>query len=440
MPSSSDDNLYLRAGIRDLAEFYRTKFVSDEVLDSRYFNPLDRFDMRFARTMWVYDNISSGSDVLDLGCGAGMLALLKRKNVNLTGVDLSTECALAAKRNGYDASFSASLSQLPFADNSFDYVVTLDVLGHVAFEEKDAVLTEIKRVLRPDGVTLHGIECTDQEGRRRFDEMNKEELRRFVEIDGHVGLEEEQQHAERFRRFFNHVKFEPRYALCLSSEEFIKQNDQYGLPFEDDFVDYLRGLSFKERRAFDMAMGYVFGKISDLHVELPKAGLYVLLKASDAPLGPFYNEHRDRKQLFSTTVDESNSCLDRRGDVRFSEDWFEPNVIPPVARWMGKQGRITFKASNLGKISLDLTTHLPNLKNEPVQIDLMLNGELLATWSLFRQGWLTVGVLVPQRISAQGDLFELELTASRTWQPRVDVEEDRDDREISIAVCNIQAE
>jgi len=440
MPSSSDDNLYLRAGIRDLAEFYRTKFVSDEVLDSRYFNPLDRFDMRFARTMWVYDNISSGSDVLDLGCGAGMLALLKRKNVSLTGVDLSTECALAAKRNGYDASFSASLSQLPFADNSFDYVVTLDVLGHVAFEEKDAVLTEIKRVLRPDGVTLHGIECTDQEGRRRFDEMNKEELRRFVEIDGHVGLEEEQQHAERFRRFFNHVKFEPRYALCLSSEEFIKQNDQYGLPFEDDFVDYLRGLSFKERRAFDMAMGYVFGKISDLHVELPKAGLYVLLKASDTPLGPFYNEHRDRKQLFSTTVDESNSCLDRRGDVRFSEDWFEPNVIPPVARWMGKQGRITFKASNLGKISLDLTTHLPNLKNEPVQIDLMLNGELLATWSLFRQGWLTVGVLVPQRISAQGDLFELELTASRTWQPRVDVEEDRDDREISIAVCNIQAE
>jgi len=440
MPSSSDDNLYLRAGIRDLAEFYRTKFVSDEVLDSRYFNPLDRFDMRFARTMWVYDNISSGSDVLDLGCGAGMLALLKRKNVNLTGVDLSTECALAAKRNGYDASFSASLSQLPFADNSFDYVVTLDVLGHVAFEEKDAVLTEIKRVLRPDGVTLHGIECTDQEGRRRFNEMNEEELRRFVEIDGHVGLEEEQQHAERFRRFFNHVKFEPRYALCLSSEEFIKQNDQYGLPFEDDFVDYLRGLSFKERRAFDMAMGYVFGKISDLHVELPKAGLYVLLKASDAPLGPFYNEHRDRKQLFSTTVDESNSCLDRRGDVRFSEDWFEPNVIPPVARWMGKQGRITFKASNLGKISLDLTTHLPNLKNEPVQIDLMLNGELLATWSLFRQGWLTVGVLVPQRISAQGDLFELELTASRTWQPRVDVEEDRDDREISIAVCNIQAE
>src|SRR5436309_13031544 len=105
MPSSND-NLYRRAGIHDLGEFYRTKFVSDEVLDPRYFNALDRFDMRFARTMWVYDNVRPGSSVLDLGCGAGMLALLKRKGVTLVGVDLSKECALAAKRNGYDAGFS----------------------------------------------------------------------------------------------------------------------------------------------------------------------------------------------------------------------------------------------------------------------------------------------------------------------------------------------
>src|SRR4029453_6823887 len=173
----------------------------------------------------------------------------------------------------------------------FDYVVSLDVLGHIAFEEKDAVLAEIKRVLRNDGVTMHGIECTDLIGRKRVEEMSDVELKAFIEIDGHVGLEEEQQHAERFRRFFNFVNWEPRYALCLSSEEFIKQTDKYGLPFEDDFVDYLRGLSFKERRAFDMAMGYVFGKISDLHISLPTSGLYVFMKASDAPLGPFYNEH-----------------------------------------------------------------------------------------------------------------------------------------------------
>src|SRR6185369_6688558 len=146
--TSANDNLYRRAGIDDVAEFYRTKFVSDEVLDARYFKPLDRFDIRFARTMWVFDNVRAQSDILELGCGAGMLALLKRKGVTLTGVDLSNECATAARRNGYDATFSARLSSLPFADASFDYVVSLDVLGHIEAEEKDAVLAEVKRVLR----------------------------------------------------------------------------------------------------------------------------------------------------------------------------------------------------------------------------------------------------------------------------------------------------
>src|ERR671915_1824492 len=107
------DDLYKRAGVDDLEEFYRTKFVSDEVLDARYFRALDRFDMRFARTMWVYDNVRAGSSVLDLGCGAGMLALLKRKGVTLVGLDLSSECALAARRNGYDAGVAAALSRLP---------------------------------------------------------------------------------------------------------------------------------------------------------------------------------------------------------------------------------------------------------------------------------------------------------------------------------------
>src|SRR6185295_7224059 len=134
------------------------------------FKPLDRFDIRFARTMWIYDNVRAGSDVLELGCGAGMLALLKRKGVLLTGVDLSEACAVAARRNGYDHTSSAELTALPFAAASFDYVVSLDVLGHVGAEEKDTVLAEIKRVLRPSGVTMHGIECTDRAAQKSYDE------------------------------------------------------------------------------------------------------------------------------------------------------------------------------------------------------------------------------------------------------------------------------
>jgi SAM-dependent methyltransferase len=456
-----NDDMYKRAGVEDLSEFYRTKFVSDEVLDARYFRALDRFDMRFARTMWVYDNVRAGSSVLDLGCGAGMLALLKRKGVTLAGVDLSSEGALASRRNGYDFTCSAELSRLPFADDSFDYAVSLDVLGHVDFGEKDAVLAEIRRVLRPGGVTLHGVECTDRLAQKPYGEMSEEELRRFVAVDGHVGLEEEHEHAERFRRFFREVAWEPRYALCLSSEEFIKQRDEYGLPFESDFVEYLRGLSHSERRAFDMAMGYVFAKVSDLGVRLPRSGLYVFLKASDAPLGPFYNEHRDRSALFHNngavseeateedTFETSRSeatrafCLDRAAD--FDDGWYEPNVLPPVARWMKQRGRVRFGAHSLRALRLDLTTHVPDLgpadparATRPVVLELLLNGRSLARLSLFRHGWMELSVDVPDELSAAHD-FELELRADRTWRPRPNDASNRDDRELSIAVCNIEA-
>ena len=434
------DDLYKRAGVEDLSEFYRTKFVSDEVLDARYFRALDRFDMRFARTMWVYDNVRAGSSVLDLGCGAGMLALLKRKGVTLAGVDLSDECALAARRNGYDLTCAAELTELPFREDSFDYVVSLDVLGHVEFKDKDAVLAEVARVLRPGGVTLHGIECTDRRAQKSYEEMSEGELRHFVSVDGHVGLEEEQEHAARFRRFFREVAWEPRYALCLSSEEFVKQREEYGLPFEPDLVEYLRGLSHSERRAFDMAMGYVFNKVSDLHVRLPKSGLYVLLKASGAPLGPFYNEHRDRSGLFTPAAPPPEPprarCLDRT--AFFDEGWYEPNMLPPVARWMRRAGRVRFDAPLLKAIRLDLTSHMPDLRARPLGLELSLNGRTLLALSLLRHGWLELNVEVPDELNA-ADSYELELRASHTWRPRPDDAHNRDDRELSVAVCNLEA-
>lgn len=435
------DDLYRRAGIEDEAEFYRTKFTSDEVLDARYFRALDRFDIRFARTFWVFDNVRPGSRVLDLGCGAGVLALLKRKGVTLTGCDLSPECALAALRNGYDMTCSARLTNLPFASESFDYVVSLDVLGHIAFDEKDAVLGEIRRVLRRGGTTLHGIECIDRRALKSYDEMTEEELRRFVEIDGHVGLEEEDEHAARFCRFFEHVAWQPRYTLTLSSEEFIKQSERYGLPFEADFVEYLRGLSHSERRAFDMAMGYVFNKISDLNVKLPKGGLYVLLKASDSPLGDFYNEHRDRSAIMGSAAladEQPNTfCLDRSPDAVFDDGWYEPNVLPPVARWMKRSGRVRFRSRPISRLSLDLTTHMPDLGERPLELELFLNDERLCALSLFRYGWLELAFDIPPHLNSSTD-YQLELRAHRTWQPRPDDPHNPDDRQLSIAVCNMR--
>lgn len=436
-PESPPD-AYERAGIDDREAFYLDKFVSDEVLDARYFRPLDRFDLRYARTMWVYDNVRRGTSLLDLGCGAGMLALLARKGVSLTGVDLSEHCVAAARRNGYDVAVRAPLVALPFEDASFDYVASLDVLGHVGDEEKDTVLAEIRRVLRAGGVTLHGIECTDRAVQRSYAEMSDDELRRFVAVDGHVGLAEEPEHAARFERCFRHVVWESRFGLCLSSEEFLKQADAYGARFEPDWLDYLRGLSFSERRAFDMAMGYVFAKVSDLGGHLPRSGFYMFLKASDAPLGSFYGEHRDRSDLLGAPAAGPRLCLDHHPQARFDEGWYAAERLPPVARWMRRRSRVVFPAPAVSGIELDLTTYMPDVAHRPLELQFLLDGRHLDTLRIDSVGWRRVSLRVPAGApTRERREHELEIRADRTWQPRP-WNPGRDDRELSVAVCNLE--
>jgi hypothetical protein len=188
-----------------------------------------------------------------------------------------------------------------------------------------------------------------------------------------------------------------------------------------------------------MAMGYVFGRVSDLNIRLPKSGLYVLLKASDALLGPFYNEHRDRSGLLQGQMSGSLPCLDRNSGATFDEDWHEPNLLPPIARWMGERGRVKFRAPTLSEIAFDLTTHMPDLRTHPLTIEVSLNGVRLAHFSLFSHAWLNLRVPVPAPLAAAAEgEFELEIRSDRTWQPRPANDATRDDRELSIAVCNIE--
>jgi hypothetical protein len=195
-----------------------------------------------------------------------------------------------------------------------------------------------------------------------------------------------------------------------------------------------------------MAMGYVFGKISDLGIRLPKSGLYMFLKASEAPLGPFYNAHRDRSDLFraATGLLPSRSiCLDRSSCAEFDSGWYAANDLPPIARWMGHRAGIRFEASSLSRLSLDLTTHMPNLSSKSLGLEFFLNRERLAAISLFSYGWLHLEISLPDTLSQTtirpNEKFDFEIRASRTWQPRAHDQNSADDRQLSIAVCNIEA-
>lgn len=426
-------SFYERAGIKDQAKFYGDLYASGELLHPDYFHAIERFHIRWARTFWIYDNVAPGSTLLDVGSGAGLLALLKRKGVRLAAVDLSPKCAAVTQRNGYDLACVADLKSLPFRDQCFDYVTSLDVLGHIEFDEKDAVLAEFRRVLKPEGITMHGIETMNTERRKDYKQMSEDELKRFVGIDGHVGMESEEDTTVRFSRFFSYVQTQPRFSICQSAEELIKQADEYGVALCDgDLLAYLRGLSHNERRAFNVAMGYLFQQISDLGISLPRSE-YLFLKASNVPLKKFYNEHADRKELFRSSKNSSIN-LDVSTAATFDSGWYGAENFPPVGRWMGHRARVTFNVEKPAKLSFRMVTHIPDVAARPLQVELFLNGVFQRSISIAHNESLLVELPLTEPTSE----YELEIRADRTWQPRPSDTAARDDREISVAVTEIR--
>jgi SAM-dependent methyltransferase len=69
-------------------------------------------------------------------------------------VDVNPEAVAAARARGHEV-VQAAIGELPFGDESFDLIVCLDVLEHVA--DDSAALRELTRVTRPGGAMLLSV-------------------------------------------------------------------------------------------------------------------------------------------------------------------------------------------------------------------------------------------------------------------------------------------
>ncbi len=97
--------------------------------------------------------IPPGSDVLELGCGAGIDAVALAGRRRYTGVDLSSVMlSLARQRVPSGAFLRHDLTSLEMPAGSFDAVVALYVFGHVPGGEHLTTFARIFRWLRPGGV------------------------------------------------------------------------------------------------------------------------------------------------------------------------------------------------------------------------------------------------------------------------------------------------
>jgi SAM-dependent methyltransferase len=91
--------------------------------------------------------------LLDAGCGTGGL-LDKCRRYQAYGLELAPEALPFLRRRSLPRVVRASICRIPFADASFDVVVSMDVLYHVAALGDLHGLREMSRVLRPGGGLL----------------------------------------------------------------------------------------------------------------------------------------------------------------------------------------------------------------------------------------------------------------------------------------------
>jgi SAM-dependent methyltransferase len=106
----------------------------------------------------------SGRDVLDAACGVGYgsaeLGTIARR---VLGVDLDEE-AVAYARSRYatpNVEFAVmDLASLPLDDASFDVVCAFEAIEHV--HDREAVLAELARVMRPDGTLILSTPRSDR--------------------------------------------------------------------------------------------------------------------------------------------------------------------------------------------------------------------------------------------------------------------------------------
>lgn len=130
---------------------------------------------------WKLGRLVKGERVLDLGSGAGTDSLIAVQMVGsegqVTGIDMTAamltkaRAAAAAMNVGNVEFVEGEVERLPFGDGSFDVVVSNGVIDLVP--DKDAVFSEINRVLAPGGrlqiadVTIQNP--VSEEGRRNID-------------------------------------------------------------------------------------------------------------------------------------------------------------------------------------------------------------------------------------------------------------------------------
>jgi ubiquinone/menaquinone biosynthesis C-methylase UbiE len=120
------------------------------------FAPTAMFTTPPAAQLVEFAGVRSGESVLDVGTGTGVVAITaSRAGATVSALDLTPELLEQARENAQLSKqeeiswIEGDAEELPYADGSFD--VVLSQFGHMFAPRPEVVISEMRRVLKPNG-------------------------------------------------------------------------------------------------------------------------------------------------------------------------------------------------------------------------------------------------------------------------------------------------
>jgi SAM-dependent methyltransferase len=96
--------------------------------------------------------VERGGRVLDAGCGSGRLLDTLTAYGEVSGLDMNPDSVAIARDRGHEDVHQGVVEQLPWPDDTFDLITSLDVVEHTADDRVS--MRELKRVAKPGGRLL----------------------------------------------------------------------------------------------------------------------------------------------------------------------------------------------------------------------------------------------------------------------------------------------
>jgi SAM-dependent methyltransferase len=165
-PCTTEDLMVEHALLQTARRFGREYFDGDRLYGygGYYYNP--KYWTPTARRFYEHYQLAQGSSILDVGCAKGFfLHDLKRlyPDLTVTGLDISPYAVEHATAEIKPFLHVGNAIRLPFADRSFDLVVSINTVSNPSLEHCKQAIREIMRVSRGRTfITVHAWRTEEQ--------------------------------------------------------------------------------------------------------------------------------------------------------------------------------------------------------------------------------------------------------------------------------------